>query len=191
MKGLVNEPPTVMGWPAIPKMNRISVFLMAALLAGSACAASANVSGAPPPEPSASAGASPTASPEHGLPSLLYESVEAARGDVGRMRLDLHFVISGHTTIAYRPGTVLAQKPEPGTIMQEKQTVGVTVSRAPACDPSYPTVCIAPFKSHVECKDITARNFQVRPPDTYHFDKDHNGIGCPKVIKPPRPKHSP
>lgn len=50
------------------------------------------------------------------------------------------------------------------------------------CDPSYPSVCIAPLPPDLDCSDIPYRNFPVRPPDPHHFDggRDHtpDGIGC-------------
>ncbi|HEY9619806.1 MAG TPA: hypothetical protein V6C78_05525 [Crinalium sp.] len=47
-----------------------------------------------------------------------------------------------------------------------------------ACDPSYPTVCIAPSPPDLDCKDIEYRNFQVTGNDPHRFDGDHDGIGC-------------
>lgn len=47
-----------------------------------------------------------------------------------------------------------------------------------ACDPSYPTVCVAPAPPDLDCKDISHRNFAVRSPDSHHFDADSDGIGC-------------
>lgn len=49
---------------------------------------------------------------------------------------------------------------------------------APACDPSYPTLCIPIGAPDLDCPDITARRFQVLPPDPHRFDADHDGIGC-------------
>jgi hypothetical protein len=50
------------------------------------------------------------------------------------------------------------------------------------CDPSYPTVCIAPPPPDLDCADIPYQNFPVRPPDPHRFDggRNHtpNGIGC-------------
>ena len=46
------------------------------------------------------------------------------------------------------------------------------------CSPAYPTVCISPPPPDLDCADITARRFQVLPPDPHNFDGDHNGIGC-------------
>jgi micrococcal nuclease len=47
-----------------------------------------------------------------------------------------------------------------------------------ACDPAYPTVCIAPGAPNLDCSDITFRRFTVLPPDPQHFDSDGDGIGC-------------
>jgi micrococcal nuclease len=46
------------------------------------------------------------------------------------------------------------------------------------CDPSYPTVCIAPPPPDLDCSDIPYRRFRVRPPDPHHFDGGGDGIGC-------------
>ncbi len=46
------------------------------------------------------------------------------------------------------------------------------------CDPSYPDVCIAPPPPDLNCKDVPYKNFRVLPPDSHHFDGDHDGIGC-------------
>jgi micrococcal nuclease len=73
----------------------------------------------------------------------------------------------------------LGQTPTPLPI---PATVGA--SQAPAqsgsCDPSYPTVCIAPPSQvgDLDCKDVPYRRFEVLPPDPHHFDTDHDGVGC-------------
>ncbi|MBW4660282.1 MAG: excalibur calcium-binding domain-containing protein [Drouetiella hepatica Uher 2000/2452] len=46
------------------------------------------------------------------------------------------------------------------------------------CDPSYPTVCIAPAPPDLDCPDVSYTNFQVRQPDPHRFDRDKDGIGC-------------
>jgi len=46
------------------------------------------------------------------------------------------------------------------------------------CDPSYPTLCIAPPPPDLDCSDIPYRRFRVRPPDPHHFDGGGDGIGC-------------
>jgi micrococcal nuclease len=46
------------------------------------------------------------------------------------------------------------------------------------CDPSYPTVCIPPPPPDLDCRDVTYRNFPVRPPDPHHFDGEGDGFGC-------------
>lgn len=46
------------------------------------------------------------------------------------------------------------------------------------CDPSYPTVCIAPYPPDLDCADIPYRRFRVVPPDQHGFDRDMDGIGC-------------
>ncbi|WP_199290132.1 excalibur calcium-binding domain-containing protein [Leptolyngbya sp. FACHB-36] len=51
-------------------------------------------------------------------------------------------------------------------------------AQSASCDPSYPTVCIAPAPPDLDCKDITYQNFQVKQPDPHRFDRDKDGIGC-------------
>jgi len=47
------------------------------------------------------------------------------------------------------------------------------------CDPSYPTVCIAPPPPDLDCGEIPYRRFTVLPPDPHGFDgNDNDGIGC-------------
>jgi micrococcal nuclease len=50
-----------------------------------------------------------------------------------------------------------------------------------ACDlASYPTVCIPPIgvSGDLDCGQISARRFEVRPPDPHGFDGDSDGVGC-------------
>jgi micrococcal nuclease len=48
-----------------------------------------------------------------------------------------------------------------------------------ACDPSYPTVCIAPLPPDLDCADVPYRDFVVRQPDPHGFDgRDDDGRGC-------------
>jgi hypothetical protein len=61
-----------------------------------------------------------------------------------------------------------------------------TATRAPLpttpartnCDPSYPTVCIAPPPPDLDCADIPYRRFKVVGADPHRFDADKDGIGC-------------
>jgi micrococcal nuclease len=60
---------------------------------------------------------------------------------------------------------------------------GACGSRAPVasggrCDPSYPTVCIAPPPPDLDCADVPYREFKVLAPDPHRFDGDHDGLGC-------------
>jgi hypothetical protein len=59
-------------------------------------------------------------------------------------------------------------------------SMSVTPTR-PACDPSYPNVCIPPPPPDLDCNRIIYRNFIVLPPDPHGFDGDHDGIGCEDV----------
>jgi hypothetical protein len=46
------------------------------------------------------------------------------------------------------------------------------------CSPAYSGVCVPPPPPDLDCGDISARNFRVRPPDPHRFDGDRDGIGC-------------
>ena len=46
------------------------------------------------------------------------------------------------------------------------------------CDPSYPTVCIAPYPPDLNFGDVPFTDFTVVPPDPHGFDGNHDGIGC-------------
>jgi|GEM_PF-5679281 hypothetical protein len=178
-------------------MKRYCLAVVILLLATGCSKAASDQNGAPADlsfygtsSPSPSVTASPLGADQ--LPSLPWGTIDAARTAVGGLNLGLVLKVSNQVTMAYLPGTVLTQKPAAGTVMKSKQAVYVTVSAAPACDPSYPTICIRPFQKSLSCKDLTVRNFLVRPPDPYRFDTDKNGIGCPQAIKPPKsPRSSP
>ena len=46
------------------------------------------------------------------------------------------------------------------------------------CDPSYAGVCIPPPPPDLDCPDVAAQRFSVRPPDPHRFDGDGDGVGC-------------
>ncbi|GAC1411102.1 MAG: hypothetical protein NVSMB57_05460 [Actinomycetota bacterium] len=48
----------------------------------------------------------------------------------------------------------------------------------PACDGSYPTVCIPSPPPLLTCNDVPFRNFEVLPPDPHNFDPAGTGRGC-------------
>jgi hypothetical protein len=50
-----------------------------------------------------------------------------------------------------------------------------------ACDPSYPTICVAPAPPDLDCANVNARHFPVLPPDPHNFDGDMDGIGCEEL----------
>jgi micrococcal nuclease len=54
-----------------------------------------------------------------------------------------------------------------------------TTSATGACDPSYPTLCLAPGAPDLDCSDIAERGFPVLPPDPHRLDgSDGDGVGC-------------
>ena len=46
------------------------------------------------------------------------------------------------------------------------------------CDPSYPTVCIAPSPPDLDCAQVPHRRFLVLRSDPHGFDRDLDGVGC-------------
>jgi micrococcal nuclease len=54
------------------------------------------------------------------------------------------------------------------------------------CDPSYPTVCIAPPPPDLDCKDVPYRNFPVVGADPHRFDGNRDGRGCESFSSPAR-----
>jgi hypothetical protein len=88
------------------------------------------------------------------------------------------------TEIADCPGAEMPYEPASagGQTGGGNPTPGPTSGGGPAsggaCDPAYPTVCIAPPPPDLDCADVPYRNFRVLPPDPHRFDGDHDGIGC-------------
>lgn len=73
--------------------------------------------------------------------------------------------IRGTTEAAPEP---VAAAPEPGA----------PAAGGKNCDPAYPGVCIPPAPPDLDCKDVSFRRFEVRPPDPHGFDGDGDGVGC-------------
>ena len=63
----------------------------------------------------------------------------------------------------------------------------------PACDPSYPTLCLPVDSPVLTCPAIGVVDFPVAPPDRHGFDGDLDGIGCetPPASPPPAPAEPP
>ena len=61
---------------------------------------------------------------------------------------------------------------------QTDLTIIATASVSDSCDPSYPTICVAPAPPVLSCEDIAYRNFTVIQPDPHGFDADDDGVGC-------------
>lgn len=126
------------------------------------------------PSASASAPPSPVGNP---LPELLYRHVDVARVLLEGLKVELKVLQT--TTAEFLPGTVISQTPKPGVLVKAGQVVTVTTADPPACDPSYPTLCIAPFGPDVRCHDLRPnKGFEVLPPDRHRLDPDHDGVGC-------------
>lgn len=68
---------------------------------------------------------------------------------------------------------------EPATTAQKTASAGAGGSPGgKRCDPSYPSVCIAPPPPDLDCADVAARRFRVIAPDPHRFDGDGDGFGC-------------
>ena len=84
------------------------------------------------------------------------------------------------------PTTTVAMPPAPPVAVTTTRPAppkpATTKAPKPApqsnCDPSYPTVCIAPAPPDLDCPDVPYKRFKVLPPDPHRFDADHDGIGC-------------
>lgn len=136
-----------------------------------------------PPTPSfGSPSASPSIIPGTlRVPDVRFNRLDLARIQVKRAGLRLK-VADRKETLSFFPDTVLSQKPKPNAEADRDSLVKVTVSFAPDCHPSYPTVCIPPFKQNVTCDTLfPTRNFTVEPPDPYSLDPDNDGVGCERA----------
>jgi micrococcal nuclease len=70
--------------------------------------------------------------------------------------------------------------PIPQPAAAQAPVVEQPVEQPPAqsCDPSYPSLCIAPGAADIDCPEIGAVDFTVYPPDPHGFDRDNDGVGC-------------
>jgi hypothetical protein len=116
------------------------------------------------------------------VPSVTEMSIENARD---RLR-DWDIVVHRRATSREKPGIVLRQKPRSGHPLAEGRRVVLLVAKdrpepppSPSCDPSYPTLCLSPGAPDLDCDQVSATNFKVRPPDPHGFDGYNNdGKGC-------------
>lgn len=79
------------------------------------------------------------------------------------------------------PGTATPTAPRPTAPATGRATPAPSPTRSPdpsVCDPSYPTVCIAPPPPQLSCTVIPYRDFAVLQPDPHKLDGDKDGIGC-------------
>jgi hypothetical protein len=159
------------------------IFLISLTLLAAACGkAASTVHFSPGASPSGTPTASVSIRPGV-MPNVMFISI--TRADQILEGLHLHVTHRLMTTIAYQPTLVVAQSPQPGAPIRPGQQVGLVVSVAPTCDPSYPTVCIQPVQPHLSCRDIPYKNFPVIPPDDDGLDGDHDGIGCERAPHSP------
>lgn len=113
------------------------------------------------------------------LIALMFVLASRAGGQVGPHRTYLPHIVR---PVAPTP----TPTPSPtATLAVPFPTATATPGGRPACDPSYPTVCIPPPPPDLDCPDIPYRSFPVLPPDPHNFDRDGDGIGCEP---PPNPE---
>lgn len=48
----------------------------------------------------------------------------------------------------------------------------------PACDPSYPQLCIPCGAEDLDCHEMGVAGFEVLAPDRHALDHDRGGLGC-------------
>ena len=101
----------------------------------------------------------------------------------GRIRNLLNNRCPGHTIATWPPAPAAAATATATTTLPPVPVP--TIAPAPAglpaagnCDPSYPSVCIAPAPPDLDCGDIPYRRFDVQQPDPHGFDRDRDGVGC-------------
>jgi hypothetical protein len=99
--------------------------------------------------------------------------------EFGRIRNLLIDRCPGQTIAPWLPAQAAIAPPAPVVIFPAPTPI-VPAAGTPIgeCDPSYPTLCIPPGISDLDCGDITDRRFQVLPPDPHGFDGNHDGVGC-------------
>ena len=168
---------------------RIPLAALTALIAivGAGCASSRltlddALPGATGSVPAVSATPSATSSATPAMvkvPNLMFDALDLAQSLAKDDGLTVK-VTAYRETVDLLPGIVVAQDPKPAKTVAPGGTVKVTLTKAPACDPAYPTICLAPFQKGVSCKTIPFHNFTVLlPRDPYHLDFNQDGIGCP------------
>lgn len=91
------------------------------------------------------------------------------------------------TVIVDTPTHVFTDTPQPTFTNTPEPTftntllptnTAVPVATKVLCDPSYPSVCIAPYPPDLDCGDVPYTSFVVLRPDPHKFDKNKDGIGC-------------
>lgn len=91
-------------------------------------------------------------------------------------------VLSSPTTVV--PTATLAPTATATTTATQAPTATAPVAPSatsgpgPNCAPEYPTVCIPPPPSDLDCGDIPYRDFVVLSPDRHRFDRNNDGVGC-------------
>jgi hypothetical protein len=122
------------------------------------------------------------------VPSVLHKTLSSARSSVGDEGLKLK-VTARVFTVTWLPNTVLSQQPDPDTEVAPGTVVSLTLSKAPACHPSYEGACLKPFVGDYDCAygpgdgpNFVFSRVTVVGPDVYTLDKDHDGFGCDQLL---------
>lgn len=64
------------------------------------------------------------------------------------------------------------------TTTRPSSSTTTTLPSGPACDPSYPTLCLPSPPPNLDCGQIEVTNFPVVGGDPHGLDGDGDGIGC-------------
>jgi len=96
--------------------------------------------------------------------------------------IELHPVLAFHATTACGGGSNADNAPTVPPAPVKPPPPKPVPGRTSKCDPSYPTVCIAPYPPDLNCADVPYKRFKViynvARPDPHGFDGDRDGIGC-------------
>lgn len=126
----------------------------------------------------------PTGTPSPTITGAPLATERAARGTVAPARdrpsvtarataAAVTAAVTAEPTPAPTAAPTLSPTPEPAPVITASPT-----PVPPSCDPSYPTVCIAPPPPDLNCADVPYKKFQVLEPDPHGFDNDNDGVGC-------------
>lgn len=106
-------------------------------------------------------------------------------GELERAARDAHLGLWGACNATIAPSAAPVVAPAPTSLSTRAIAAPTRVpTRTPTpasdrqnCHPSYPTLCL-PGSPDLDCADIPAKRFPVKPPDPHRLDGDNDGVGC-------------